>query len=191
MPIPTATLLQNLTQDTQQILQTTQSIILPLSEHQRTWKPSPKKWGVAECLEHLNIYGRYYLPQIQSAIQKNSHTSPNENYAGGWLGNYFVNSMLPKEQTVVNKMNTPKDYNPVNLPMEHTNYLQDFLEQQQQILNLLEKAQQVNLKKIKIPISLSKWIKIRLGDTFRFVIAHNQRHLLQAQNVIQLDNFPK
>ena len=191
MPIPTKELLLNLTKDTQHIIKTAQAEILPLSEHQRTWKSSTEKWSVAECLEHLNIYGRYYLPQIQQALQKNTDSSPKTNYSGGWLGNYFVNSMLPKEQAVANKMKTPKGYNPTNLPMKNQNYLQDFLDQQQQILQLLEEAQNVNLQKIKIPISLSKWLKIRLGDTFRFVIAHNQRHVLQAQNVIKIENFPK
>ena len=46
--------------------------------------------------------------------------------------------------------------------------------------------------KTKTAISISKLMKLRLGDTFRFVTAHNERHLLQAENVlkdINIDNF--
>jgi hypothetical protein len=48
------------------------------------------------------------------------------------------------------------------------------------MLSLLEQAKSVNLQKIKASITLSKFIKLRLGDVFRVVIYHNERHLEQA-----------
>ena len=33
-------------------------------------QPGENKWSAAQCLEHLNSYGRYYLPAIESAINK-------------------------------------------------------------------------------------------------------------------------
>ena len=58
------------------------------------------------------------------------------------------------------------------------------MEQQRQILALLDQAKGVNLDQIKTGISLTKWIKIKLGDTFRVLIYHNQRHIKQAERVI-------
>jgi hypothetical protein len=45
------------------------------------------------------------------------------------------------------------------------------------------KAQKVDLTKVKTAISLSKFIKLRLGDTLRFLVYHNERHILQAQGI--------
>jgi hypothetical protein len=35
---------------------------------------------------------------------------------------------------------------------------------------------------IKTSISISSFIKLRLGDTLRLVVYHNWRHLIQAKN---------
>ncbi|MFM7022373.1 MAG: hypothetical protein ACKOXB_05295 [Flavobacteriales bacterium] len=58
------------------------------------------------------------------------------------------------------------------------------MDQQKQTLELLEAAGKVDLKKVKTSVSISKFIRLRLGDTFRFVIYHNQRHIAQAQKVL-------
>lgn len=183
-------LIETLKNDTQSIIQTVENEFSTLTTDQQTWKPNPEKWSIAECLEHLNIYGRYYLPTITTQMEK-SNSEAQATYSGGLLGNYFVNSMLPKQGTVVNKMKTPTAYNPTKSEMENKNYLKDFLEQQQTLLTLLNQSKKVNLQNTKIPISISKWVRIKLGDTFRFIIAHNQRHILQAQNLTKQENFPK
>lgn len=33
-----------------------------------------QKWSITECLEHLNLYGDFYIPVIQEFISKNSGT---------------------------------------------------------------------------------------------------------------------
>lgn len=32
-------------------------------------QPAENKWSLAQCLEHLNSYGRYYLLEIEKAIE--------------------------------------------------------------------------------------------------------------------------
>ena len=73
--------------------------------------------------------------------------------------------------------------------------IKEFLEGQDKLLRLLDMAKGKNLAKIHIPITLTKMIKLRLGDTFRFLIAHEQRHMIQARNTIKetgiaTDKFP-
>jgi len=48
----------------------------------------------------------------------------------------------------------------------------------------LREAKTKNLNTIKIPTTLSKWIRMNLGDTFRFLIAHNERHIRQAKRAM-------
>jgi hypothetical protein len=95
--------------------------------------------------------------------------------------------MLPREK--LNKMKTFKSMNPVGSEL-NMDTLKKFLSQQQAILNLLDKSKAVDLNKTKTGISISKWIKLRLGDTFRVVIYHNQRHIVQAERVLKESGSP-
>lgn len=59
-----------------------------------------------------------------------------------------------------------------------------FLKQQKGMLRLIELAEKVDLNQIKTNITILKGIiRLKLGDTFRFVIYHNERHIQQAQKV--------
>lgn len=134
-------------------------------------------WSIAQCIEHLNSYGRYYLPQIEKALVNYVEVSSNTGFRSSWLGAYFTRMMLP---TNTKKYKAFKGHIPaVNLDAHAV--IAEFIEQQETLLRYLQQAQEVDLDKIRIPISLTKWIKLKLGDTFQFMIAHDQRHLEQAQ----------
>jgi hypothetical protein len=57
----------------------------------------------------------------------------------------------------------------------------EFIRQQEQLLIYLKKSRKNDLNRIKISVSIAKWLKLKLGDVFRFIIAHNERHILQAR----------
>lgn len=141
---------------------------------------SDESWSVLECLEHLNLYGSFYLPEIKNRIEKSSTKATSE-FKSGWLGNYFAQSMLPKEK--LNKMKAFKSMNPIHNSLSKTTVMV-FIDQQKQLLDLLNAAKLVNLNKVKTSISITTLIKLKLGDTFRFLIYHNKRHIVQAKKVL-------
>ena len=145
------------------------------------WKQNSESWSVLECLEHLNLYGHFYIPEIEKTILNSKHNSEEE-FKSGILGNYFAESMLPKQK--LNKMKTFKDKNPINSKLDRK-VIDEFINQQIKTIDLLYKSKNVSLNKNKVKITLSKWIKLKLGDTFRFVINHNIRHLEQIENNIK------
>jgi len=173
------TLINDLVERTKGNLNRTQKF-LELSLDELNFKSNPESWSILECIEHLNRYGDFYLPELENRIQNTSHKDKGT-FKSNWLGNYFAKSVAPQEQ--LNKMKTFKSMNPAgsNLTKET---LHKFVKQQQQTLTLLNKAREVSLTKTKTSISISKWIKLRLGDTFRVVIYHNQRHIQQAERVL-------
>lgn len=144
-----------------------------------TWKENKTSWSILECLEHLNLYGNFYLPQMENKI-KNSTTKTELEFKSGILGNYFSKSMLPKEK--LNKMKTFKDKNPLNANLDKT-VIDKFINQQIKLLDLLNQSRNVNLNKVKIKISISSFIKLKLGDTFQFFINHIIRHLHQIDRI--------
>ena len=153
-----------------------------LSEKKLNHKENTEKWSVLECIEHLNLYGDFYNPEIRNNIIK-SHSKPSDTFKSGIIANYFTNTMLPKKK--LNNMKTFKDKNPLGSNLDKS-VIDRFINQQKEFLQLIEMSKSVNLTKIKTSITISKLIKLRLGDTFRFITAHNERHLKQAENVLRL-----
>ena len=149
-----------------------------LSNTELNHKENIEKWSILECIEHLNLYGDFYNPEIRKRIET-SHSKANLIFKSGVIGNYFVNMMLPKKK--LNKMKTFKDKNPAGSSLDSI-VIDKFISQQKEFLELIESSKNINLTKTKTAVSISKVIKIRLGDTFRFIVAHNQRHLIQAEN---------
>jgi DinB superfamily len=147
-------------------------------------EPAPGKWSVIQVLEHLNSYGRYYLLAIERSLK--SDKAAVEVFRSGWLGNYFTKLMTPAEDgTIANKMQSPKDHRPAKY-LDVFPVLTTFLEQQQYLLELLEQAKSKNISKIRTPVSISRLIRLKLGDTFRFVVAHQQRHFVQIDNTLAM-----
>ena len=179
MKISTTQLLEELKDRTGNHLQYAQTLLLK-PENELNFRSSTDSWSALECLEHLNRYGDFYIPEISHRISS-SATSPQATFKPGILGNYFAKSMLPKEK--LNKMKTLKAMNPIHSQLSK-DVLNEFVKQQQLLLELLEKAQHIDLEKTKTAISISKLITLKLGDTFRFVIYHNARHIAQVERIL-------
>jgi hypothetical protein len=175
----TEQLIQTLEAETRQIIARLEAF-KTLEPQTLTWKADPQSWSILECLEHLNLYGRFYLPQMALKIMQ-APAKPDPVFRSGFLGDYFAKSMLPKEK--LNKMKTFKDKNPLNALLD-ISVLNVCLLQQKELLDLLNQSRQVNLNTVKIETSLSSLLRFRLGDTFRFIINHILRHLRQAERAV-------
>lgn len=179
MKISTSEFLNELRNRTEEHLQFAEMLSLK-TEHDLNFRTSTESWSTLECLEHLNRYGDFYIPEISRTIS--SAGKPSQLYfKPGILGNYFAKSMLPKEK--LNTMKTLKAMNPIHSNLDKS-VVDTFIKQQKKMLELLEEAQFIDLEKTKTSISISKLIKLKLGDTFRFVIYHNARHVEQIKRIL-------
>lgn len=148
------------------------------SPEQLNYKSNDTDWSVLECIEHLCLYGKFYLPEIENRILKVGSVN-NTYFKSGFLGNYFVN-MIKASNIKKIKATKQMDVTGSELTMSTIN---QFLKQLEWLDSLLVKSEKVDLTKVKTSISLSKIIKLRLGDTLRFIVYHNERHILQAKRI--------
>ena len=175
--------------------------IIAAAEHLQTadpvklnYCPAEGSWSVAQVLEHLNAYNRYYLPAIEKSM---IHISKDTSawFVPGFWGNYFTKMMMPKNvYEIKNRMKAMKSYTPAK-GLNVDSVFKEFFQHQNKLLQLLDVAKRRNLDTIRIPISISKLIRFKLGDTFRFLVAHEQRHMIQARNAVKAvgvatDKFP-
>lgn len=176
---------QTLINDLIRLTQSNKAIVekyTTLSEIQLNWKANNESWSILECIEHLNRYGAFYIPEIENRI-KQSKSKASSVFNSNWLGRYFSKSVAYSPE--LKKMKTFKSMNPIHSTL-NTSVLQTFKDQQDDLINLLHQAKSVNLDKTKTSITISKLIKLKLGDTFRVVIYHNQRHIEQAKRNLEL-----
>lgn len=152
------------------------------SDEELNYKNSTESWSVLECLEHLNLYGDYYLPEIQQRLRNNT-TTPTKDFRPGIIGGYFAKMMLPSRK--MSKIKTFKDKNPNGSKLDRKT-LDRFINQQKKMLELLERSRKVDLNKNKTSVSIAGFIKLKLGDTLKVVIYHNYRHLVQAEKALEV-----
>ena len=150
------------------------------SKEQLNWKLNQESWSPLECLQHLNLTLNFYIPEIKKRIESSSIPSSNS-FKGSYLGNRFASSMLPKEK--MKKVNTFKKVNPINSELNKENVIGTFIHHQKQLLELLNKAKDKNLTKIKTS-TLLPLLKLRLGNTLQLVTYHNERHIMQAKKAL-------
>ena len=146
-------------------------------------KPNALQWSVAQILEHLNIYARHYVRAIEQCLHLHQ-TKPSAEFKPGWLGGYFTRLMKPVgSNTTAKKMKAPKNAQPSQYPNAEAE-LKEFIGHQHQLLNLLAMAHSANLSKLHIPTSLHSKLRLRLGDSFLFFVAHEQRHCEQIKQTL-------
>lgn len=150
--------------------------MLKLHETRLNKKESFDKWSALQCLDHLNNYADFYIQEMERAMNGSSKPAM-ANFSPGFMGNIFAKSMIAHPKTTA--MQSPKNMEP-DTSMLTKDVINTFLAQQKEYLRLLEQCQHKNLNKIKVKITLSKWIKLKLGDALRVTIYHNERHILQA-----------
>ena len=178
---------------TNENIETINASVGKMSEKQLNWIPNPGIWSVAQVLAHLNEYGRYYYPTFERKIENTRFRSTKEAFISSPLGRSAWKSMkLGNANNVKRKFRAQKGYNPaIETSLVTGDDLAIFLDQQKSFLSIIEKAQEVNFRRVKIPISISKIVRLRLGDALLFVAYHNQRHVQQIKNLIANPNFPK
>ena len=180
----TEAMLQELEQDVKDAAALVRGAFLPLGKEQLNRVPAPGKWSINDCLEHLNIYSRYYQSRIRKQLEKGG-TQPKPTFTAGYFGEMMMVMKPLPDGTIRKPMSTMGSYNPAKQTQKNDRAVQEFLNHLDDLLDLLKKARTVNLEKHRITSTLGPILRFKLGDNYRFHIAHIQRHLLQAKRVLE------
>jgi hypothetical protein len=164
------------------------ALVARLSEAQFHWRPSPESWGVADCIEHLNVVARLYLPSldegIAAAIRRGLYAEGPFVY--NWIGRVFVSIMEPPARF---KVKAPNPFVPAAARSRHE-IMAAFRAYQVQFIDRLRQANGLDLARARVSSPASRWIRLPLGSAFALMTAHERRHLLQAANVTKREGFP-
>jgi hypothetical protein len=155
---------------------------LQLPETALRHKPSDSGWNISEIYHHLNLVNGPCISEILKKI-----TTPQEKESDilntSWVADWIYEKVKPKENGELFRMETlkclrlfPEDGHPQKP-------IKDFLELQDTLHDILNHSSARDLQKLKIPFFFVKTFHFRLCDTLRLLVAHNERHMMQARKV--------
>jgi len=159
--------------------------IRPMKEAQLTWKEKPKKWSLIEVVSHLNKVYDKYLTNFEKAVSAapNSDGEP-EKMQRTLLGKLSVYSMKPKGRKRRFKMKTFDFFQP-DETADSNEIIETFLANKEKFNALIREARLRNLKDIKMPTALGEKMKFYVPECFDFVMAHEERHVVQLQGILE------
>ena len=157
---------------------------LRLHNKQLNQKPAKDKWSIAEIFEHLNVTHQVYIDSIVPEINRAADTNQCPEFRSTWLGDWFYERNMPRPDGTIQKIKTPKSINTHEAALDGHDVVNRFLQHQDSIHDIIQHASTKDIEAIKIPFAFTSLLKLRLGDNLRFLVAHNERHLMHAQRIM-------
>ncbi len=159
------------------------SIVDNLSFEQLRKRPQSDKWSIAECLVHLNLSSQAEIDALNHACEPTPKNRINtgKQFKMDLLGRFLKWSLEPPPM-FLSKMKTTEIFQPVGIepPGE---VLPEFLAWQEQLKMKVDQANGLPLDAIKVVSPFDSRVKYNLFSFFHILLAHERRHLWQAEKV--------
>ena len=158
-----------------------------LTVSQLNWKPSPERWSVAQCFDHLVTTNSGYFPIIDEVLAGKKRTLwQSMPVLPGLTGRLFIKSLDPSS---TRKIKAPKRFEPAQSDISGS-VINDFADQQGRIVERMKATEPLDLEKVVITSPAAAVITYSLMDAYRIIVVHEHRHFQQAKIVAEEPNFP-
>ena len=156
-------------------------LVCDLTSEQMTRRPDPAKWSIAECLAHLNITAAVVQRLIAQGIErgKRDRILGQPPFPLGPKGRLLIWLAEPPPKI---RLRAPKAVAPPLEIPDSSKVLAEFMRAQDEWARLRKDADGIDLGRISVGRRFSPF-RCRLSAVFPWVMAHQRRHLLQAENV--------
>jgi len=169
--------------DRTELIKASTQLFFRLSDEQLHYQPGPGKWCIAEIFGHLNICHDQYIRSILFCVTLAPDWADDE-YTSGWLGDWVYDKLMPREDGTVFRLKSRREYCVSGELPDGRTELERFQQKCDALDDILRHAATKNLQRLKIPFYFPRLLRLRLGDTLRCLVAHSERHLLQAQRIM-------
>jgi hypothetical protein len=147
-----------------------------LSDEAWRKRPAEGKWSAVECIEHLNMTTRAYLPLFDSVMQDAERGT---NYIlrmdlFGWL---LWRANRPKSKM---RMKTAPHFVPPS-DKDVVKVVTDFHELQSRLLSMIKQLESYPIGKLKVRSPFNQKIKYNVYSAIRILSVHELRHIAQAE----------
>lgn len=156
-----------------------EALIADLTPDQLTRRPHPGKWSIAECLAHLNMTAETVQKIMARGIAQAKHEKKfgEGPFSIGPNGRLLVWIAEPPPKF---RIRAPKNVRPPAAIDDPLQVLPAFMKAQDEWERLMREQEGLDLAKIKVGQGI---FRMRLAAALPWMMAHQRRHLLQAENV--------
>ena len=179
--MPSDPYLATIHEDARRVILRTRHLTSKLTPAEMAWSASPTSWSIAQCIDHLIVTGDVYYPRGRAAIEegrRRGQIAPSGTFRGTRFGRWFIYSAGPGARIRIKAR-------PVFQPSANpaADVTERFTAQQETLLQLIRDAEGLDLRGIIITSPLSPFIKLTLGECLQMMVAHQERHILQANRI--------
>ena len=183
------------TKNTSRLIDEMQASVQDQLKHLKAWselplehleeRPAPRSWSVLEVIEHLNISSGHYTRRLRRIYAQGEALGSKAEFTPGRWGESFTRSMQPlADGTIPKPMRTLWLFEPKAAAAKGRTSLQEFQAMLEEQLVLLERARTLGWEGPKVTSTLGPIFRFKIGDAFRFMVAHQARHFLQAERAL-------
>ena len=151
-----------------------------LSAAQFNWQPTPGRWSIGQCVEHLNLTTERYLPVIQQAesdARARGLLRPGP-FSLGVIERWFLGVMEPPPRR---RVRTRRAFiAAAQLDPQAT--MERFRTLNGRFGECIRQADGIDLKAVKVKSQFGP-VSWTMNGTFLLLLAHQRRHLWQAREV--------
>jgi hypothetical protein len=163
--------------------------------HRLSMNTSPEKWGVrakpdswsvAECVVHINLTSRAFIPLLTEALEHGRpRTDPRAPYRrdlAGWFLSVMVGPLPNVGRMRIGRVRTTPPFIPTG-ELHRDRIVEEFDIMQEEQLAIARRADGKNLEELKIRSPFSENLSYNVYSTLVILPRHQHRHLQQAEGV--------
>ncbi len=164
-----------------EITQTVESEFGELSEEELNKKTSAKEWSIGQCLDHIIISSKTYLPILMS-IKNGTHRSTfweTNNMLTDYTGRRMISTLGTDTRK---KFKAPRIFTPSKSTIK-TDIIIKFRDHQEQLFELFKILSEEKYSEKVITSPIASLITLNIKDVISIIIVHEQRHVQQAISI--------
>ncbi|HEU4698498.1 MAG TPA: DinB family protein [Gemmatimonadales bacterium] len=164
-------------------------LVAGLDDAAFNWRSRPSRWSIAQCLTHLSLTARVYLPAIDDAIavaRAGGLVAPGP-YRHGLVGTLLVRALEPPVRVRL-RVPLPAIAPASEAPLDEARAIYEATHDE--LRQRLAAADGLDLGRARLRSPLSRYVTLSLGQAFAVLTAHERRHLWQAERVRAEAGFP-
>lgn len=181
--------IEEVTSEIEKIILKAKTDFSHLSYEQLNWKPNNNSWSVGQCLDHLAQSAYVYQPLFKDLI--NDTQKPNfwrkVPFLPSMFGNLILKAVQP-ERTKKGKTFPVFEPTQSDIPTDILDRLEERLKE---FSGLAERLEGIDLNKTIVTSPVAAFVNYSLLHALNIVTVHNFRHFNQAQEVMDMEEFPK
>lgn len=154
-----------------------------LDDDRLAWQPGERQWCIGQCLEHLIDLNELYFPVFTNIANGRKRSSVIERLPvlpRIW-GKFLLNSVDPDSQR---KIRAPRKYDP-HVAAISPDIVEKFCAHQQALAASMTTLNGIDLDARIITSPVLGFVTYSLRDALAIIVAHEERHLNQADRVLE------